>query len=97
MFERLYQSTMTMFEMGYLLFKKVENYEAIMVLLTRTEEDLVQRMALLFTSVMMMKGKLVMFKLNKVLVYMLMKHKEDRPNQGGLPNQTRNTTQRSLI
>ena len=102
MFERLRQSDMLMYELGDLLFKKVdtekvENYEAITVLLTRTKEDLVQRTAPLFPSVMVMKGKLVMFQLNKVLMYMLMMHKEDRPDQGGLPNPTRNTTQKSLI
>ena len=41
MFESLCQSDMPMFKTGYLLFKKVdigkvENYEAVTVLLTRT-------------------------------------------------------------
>ena len=73
MFERLCQSDMTMFKSGYLLFKKVENYEAITVLLTRTKMNLVQRTAPLFPSMMVMKGKLVMFQLNKVLMSMLTK------------------------
>ena len=82
---------------GYLLFKKIENYEAITVLLTGTMKDLVQRTATLFHSVMMMKGKPVMFQWHKVLVYLLMMHKEGRPDQGGLLNPTRNTAQKSLI
>ena len=53
MFERLCQSDMTMFKSGYLLFKKVENYEATTVLLTGTMKDLVQRTAPLFQPVMM--------------------------------------------
>ena len=47
-----------------------------------------QRTAPMFPSVMEMKGKLVMFQLNKVLLYRLMMHKEDRPDRGGLPNPT---------
>ena len=102
MFERLRQSDMLMYELGELLFKKVDTetmeiYEAITVLLTRTKKDLVQRTAPLFPSVMVMKGKLVMFQWNKVLVYLLMMHKEGRPDQGGLLNPTQSTTQKSLI
>ena len=46
MFERLRQSNMTMNKSGIVLFKKVdiksvENYEAVMMLLTRIKEHLV--------------------------------------------------------
>ena len=75
----------------------MENYEAIMMLLTRTKDDLVLRTVPLFLSKMVIVGLLFMFQLNKVMMYMLMMHKEDRPDQGGLPNPTQNITQKCLI
>ena len=78
--------------------KRVENYEAIMMLLTETKEDIVLRTVLLFPSKKVMVGVLFMFQLTEVLMYMMMMHnKEDRTDQEGLPNPTPNTTQRCLI
>ena len=94
MLGRLRWSDMIMYESGDMLFKKVdlervENYEAIMMLLTKTKEDQVLRMVALFPSKMGMVGLLFMFQFNEVLMYMLMMHKkEDRTDQGGLPNLT---------
>ena len=91
MLGRLRWSDMIMYESGDMLFKKVDlervkNYEAIMMLLTKTKEDQVLRTVALFPSKMGMVGLLFMFQLNKVLMYMLMMHKqEDRPDRGGLP------------
>ena len=103
MLGRLRWSDMIMYELGDMLFKKVDlervkNYEAIMMLLTKTKEDQVLRTVALFPSKMGMVGLLFMFQFHEVLMYMLMMHKkEDRTDQGGLPNLTQNTTQKCLI
>ena len=87
MLGRLRWSDMIMYESGDMLFKKVdlervENYEAIMMSLTKLKKDLVLMTVLLFPSKMLMVGLLFMFQLNKVLMYMLMMHKqEDRPDR----------------
>ena len=86
---------MMVYETGDMLFGKVdiENvkiYEAIMVLLTKIKEDLVLRTVPRFPSRMVMVG--VLFQLRGNLMYLLMMHKEeDRPDQGGVSNPTRNT------
>ena len=78
--------------------ERVENYEAIMMSLSKIKKDLVLRTVPLFASKMVMVGFLPMFQLNEVQMYMLMIHKqEDRPDRGGLPNLTQNTTQKCLI
>ena len=91
MFERLRQSNMMM-------FKRVEIYKAIMMLLTEIKEDIMLRMVMLFPSKKVMVGVLFMFQLTKVLMYMMVMHKtEDRTDQEGLPNPTLNTAQRFMI
>ena len=90
MFERLRQSDMMM-------FKRVETYKAIMMLLTEIKEGIILRMVMLFPSKKVM-GVLFMFQLTKVLMYMMVMHKtEDRTDQEGLPNPTQNTAQRFMI
>ena len=77
--------------------QRVENYEAIMMFLTKNKKDLVLRTVPLFPCKIVMVRLLFMFQLNEVLMYMLMMHmKKDRPNQGGLLNPTQNTTQKCL-
>jgi hypothetical protein len=85
MFERLRQSNILMYELRDMLFKKVdiermENYEAIMMSLTKIKKDLVMRTMPLFPFKMVMVG--VVFQLRGNLMYVVSMHKEgDRPDQ----------------
>ena len=81
-----------------MMFKRVETYKAIMMLLTEIKEGIILRMVMLFPSKKVMVGVLFMFQLTKVLMYMMVMHKtKDRTDREGLPNPTQNTAQRCMI